>query len=74
MTRFCTEFNCIPVLIIILVMALDSTMTEKALTQADMDLIYTSEVKTPKKVSFHDSISQCCRVNFIVIASQLQFT
>lgn len=33
-----------------LVMALDSMMTEKPLIQADLELIYTSEIRNPKKV------------------------
>jgi hypothetical protein len=32
------------------VMALDPIMTESPLTQALLDLIYTSEIKSPKKV------------------------
>jgi hypothetical protein len=48
------------------IMALDNTMTERALTQAELQLIYTAAIKSPEKVI-------CFLRNFIFLVNHSRF-
>lgn len=45
LVRFCKD-----------IMAMDNTMTEKALTQAELQLIYASAITSPEKVIYLSSL------------------